>query len=533
MKKILSIPLIFTVLLSLFPLLPSRAANMPTSEQVSTANAFYNTVKDNVCSLDNILSQVNDPQNYIYFNSLYFGSNGRAYIKTYFCLLDESSEYDPTVELSDNDTLYTVSCDTSQALHVWTKLAIFSSDHSVIASSAAASYDSSSGVHTTSFYIDTTTSYCDLFDRYETECLVGDVIVCLDGSILGSGLDIDVSFSPSLSGDVTREVTSFVFSPWNAPDLSGSDPASINVSESDTRTSISETFTMTVKNNSRVGAELLFAIVPKGESIHFYGSYSSTPTACSYVYDYSTNPIFVWWSQDWNYFYDSLIPDSITRVDHHLSDSVSSYFSCSEQLSNIPWHFIEKKSTWYHDFSWSQINLKEDSEYSVLVYAVECNYGKASRQCIYPDMDYYVDYSSIELVYSSDFRLVNGYIYNPNDDSFNNIPVGIPSDIVNMGWSSVGYKDPLTGETVIKSRSFNDYADNLNTIRRNAGDEVFIQWTPPSISSNSDYGGLLDNTSNVFSFFTAVFNYFPSGFITIFTIGFWSIIILSIVRRLH
>ncbi len=504
------------------------------SERDILLSDFYDNVKDTISPLDVILANAGDVQNYLYYTSIYYiASQDRYYVVPHFINLDYYSN--ASLSVSDDYTLFEIS--SASDFRDWTCYYIFNSDYSLYNSQNYYMTSSNNGYLIRSFSLNTQDKFSSSCS-HSGEIVVDSVTWCIDGVVYSSYsdpsvLDIDVSFTPSLSGDVTREVTSFVFSPWNAPDLSGSEPASINVSESDTRTSISESFTMTVKNNSRVGAELLFAIVPKGESIHFYGSYSSTPTACSYVYDYSTNPIFVWWSQDWNYFYDSLIPDSITRVDHHLSDSVSSYFSCSEQLSNIPWHFIEKKSTWYHDFSWSQINLKEDSEYSVLVYAVECNYGKASRQCIYSDMDYYVDYSSIELVYSSDFRLVNGYIYNPNDDSFNNIPVGTPSDIVNMGWSSVGYKDPLTGETVIQSRSFNDYADNLNTIRRNAGDEVFIQWTPPSITSNSDYGGLLDNTSNVFSFFSAVFNYFPSGFITIFTIGFWSIIILSIIRRLH
>lgn len=489
MKKILSFPLIFTVLLSLFPLLPSRAANMPTSEDVSAATAFYNAVSSDVCSLDNLLSQLDDPQNYIYFNSVYFGNKGRAYIHTYFGLLDESSVYDPTVELTDNDTLYTVSCNTSQALHVWTCLATFSSDHSVISSSAAASYNSSSGVHTTSFYVDTTTSYCDLFDSYETECLVGDVIVCLDGSILGSDLNVDVSFNPVLSGDVDRSFT-----------------AAGN-------TGLLSELNMFVRNRSLFPIQYKMSIFKANQSnIRPVGLDINNTT----VYD--DDPVFIYYSQGWAYTNRADTNGSLVTDVGYLTNKANM------------WHRVDKDDNDSVFIQFSQINLKEGESYRVVVHAIKCPYDNPSNvfvqypetaEAVYPEL-HQLNSHDIQVVYDSTFTMLqyNDVKYDPNDSRGGVLPFN-----GDQGYLQVQNYEQSRDAIVNDDGSIDYSSHNFYEQRQQELANYY------SSGSSKSYNSVISQFSGVFAFISSVLSFFPSSILIIFNLGFWSIVIIAIIKK--
>ena len=488
MKKILSIPLIFTVLLSLIPLLPSRAANIPTSEQVSTANAFYNTVNDDVCSLDNILSQLNDPQNYIYFNSLYFGSNGRAYIKTYFCLLDESSEYDPTVELSDNDTLYTVSCDSSQGLHCWYTLSIFSSDYSIISASSSAVY-SSSGFYITSFYVDTTSSYCDLFDRYETEILVGDVVACLDGSILGSDLNVDVSFNPVLSGDVDRSFT-----------------AAGN-------TALLSELNMFVRNRSRFPIQYKMSIFKANQSnIRPVGLDINDTTA------YDDDPVFIYYTQGWAYTNRADTNGSLVTDVGYLTNKANM------------WHRVAKDDNDSVFIQFSQINLKEGESYRVVVHAIKCPYDNPSNvfvqypetaEAVYPEL-HQLNSHDIQVVYDSTFTMLqyNDVKYDPNDSRGGVLPFN-----GDQGYLQVQNYEQSRDAIVNDDGSIDYSSHNFYEQRQQELANYY------SSGSSKSYNSVISQSSGVFAFISSVLSFFPSSILIIFNLGFWSIVIIAIIKK--
>lgn len=536
MKKYLYlIPLIFTIILSAIPIASVYAAYPNDLESVT---AMAESVDSRFKTLQECLLDLGNPDTYVYFRIAGIDSDdGDKMIYTYFSTLAVEG-----LDVTEEDNVYTFSYSSngSNALKFCrvSDYAHRNSDNWVSDQHAVTIGDPYSGnnafISCSSCSLDLNTMKCSIIDDIYDEkyYIIGEPEIVVDGVKLNDdSLNIEVIFNPSLSGDVNREVKSFKLNPWDTdPNASIVD----NITNADVESTVSETFSMTVKNHSRFGVEFLMAIVPQGQSINFYGSYNSTPTALSYVYDVDTNPLFVYWSQSWNYFYDSVIPEQFTAIDHELSP-MSNYFNCRSQCSDTPWHFVEKNDSYYTTFDWKAINLQKGVNYDVVVYAVKCDYGQASRQCQFPDMDYYVDYSAIQQVYRSTFRITRAYTY---DSSFKPVGYKNPSatDAINLGWSSVGYIDS-NGQAQIKNETLSDYMNNLDNIRKTAHvdfEDVMDSYRVSDYSnSNSSYSSIISSTNSVFSFITGILARFPSGFLQIFTIGFWSIVIISIIKRVH
>lgn len=314
--------------------------------------------------------------------------------------------------------------------------------------------------------------------------------------------DLDITFTPSLSGNVDRTVNG----------------------------TLSEEIVMEVDNHSSHGAQIMLAIVPHGGSISFYDNSDSLQDkdVSGVVNPNASNFTFIWWSDEFNYNFDSTIQ---TTSPHAHAPDFSEMFVATKQISPSPWHYIAPRQNDYvHKFSWSQIPLDKYSTYDVYVYALINDYGYASRQAAFPSGDYYVDYSDIEIVYSSSFTLQNGYTFNVNDRSNGNYVVDTAAQLTNLGLSSKGYIDD-DNTAHIEEKTVNDFLENHKSKMSDWQD----WYQQPVISGSSSQSTSFDSVSSIITpfvkFISSGINLLPSIFQSVFYLGLFAIVCLAIFKR--
>ena len=515
MKKILLIiPVVFCLVLSSLSIIPVHAAYYLQTPAESYEDSDYF-----VHPLDNLLEVTNNPKYYFWYNTYLDKGDGTHRIETKFIY------YNGEISVEEESGVYTINFLGSSGYDLIT-----------VEHDSLPNYDFKSGASSTdvlkTIIFDSNTN--DLSRVRENGDIVSYITEGFSFNVYETNmfdahsdeLDIEVAFSPALSGscDFTREVVidSLIQKPWEETTTS-------------THSIRSNDFSITVRNNSKFGVQVLMAIVPQGDSISFYSPLTSSHLDVASVYEARTNPLFVWWSEEWNFFYNSVISTDIATD--------SSKFSCSKQLSNVPWHFVSSKSSITHDFRLDQMKIQQGVKYDVLVYAVKCDYGCVSRQSAFENMDYYVDYSSIQLVYSSNFWITFPVTFNPNDTTGGNIVFTQSGEAVTEGWKSKGYIDSSTGETVIKSKDFNGFSEEAAKI---TGDPSYYHpsghsptdWDliNPGVSSgnsSNNYNSLTSNTSSFFSFLKTVLSYFPSSIYNTISLALTAFLIIAIIRRVR
>lgn len=516
MKKILLIiPVVFCLVLSSLSIIPVHASNF-----LQTPAESYEGAPCMVHPLDQLLETTENPKYYFWYNTYRIKDDDKYQIETKFIY------YDDEISVEEDNGVYTIKF-------------LGSSGYSLVdvQHDSLPDYDFKSGgmshdVLKTIIFDSNTNELFRVRDNGEQVSYITDgfsfnVFETNMFEADSDELDIDVIFTPTLSGscDFTREIVN------NVPPLASS-PLDKPEEGTYTHKIHSNNFSIDVRNNSKFGVQILMAIVPEGDSLSFYSPLTSSHLQVASVYDSKTSPLFVWWSEEWNFFYDAVIDTKYS----------SSSFTCSKQLSNIPWHFVSGKSSITHDFSLDQMKIQQGVKYDVLVYAVKCDYGCASRQSAFEDNDFYVDYSSIQLVYSSNFWITFPVTFNQNSTYGGNCVFTQPGEALTEGWKSKGYIDSFTGETVIKSKDFNSFSEEAAKI---TGDPSYYHpsghsptdWdsiNPGDSSGNSsNYSSLTSNTQGFFSFLKSVLSYFPSSIYSIISLALTSFLILAIIRRLH
>lgn len=176
-------------------------------------------------------------------------------------------------------------------------------------------------------------------------------------------LDLSVSFTPTLSGDVSRSTV-----------VNGI-------------TYTSDTFNMSVTNNGQ-NAQFAMFIVPSGDSITIPALQWSTSDI------YSGNPVFVYVKDEW--IYDSLTFDA---------QNTGSAFkpSCL--------HYVPSNLTYSYDIAWSSLRLSPNTSYDVVVY------GAVSDSPDYVSLNTSLEY---EEVYRSTFSMSSVATFNPDNDITDN-----------------------------------------------------------------------------------------------------------------
>lgn len=280
------------------------------------------------------------------------------------------------------------------------------------------------------------------------------------------GLNVSVSFNPSLSGALDRKI-----------DQNGV------IAESDY-------FSMNITNNSSNGVQYMFAVVPQGSSVTLNSSLANN----NFGFDKSTaNGIYYFTSKEWVYA-PTLVATNIPGK--------GSY----QYYQSTTWHYLGPSQTFSRSFKWSQIPISKDVEYDAVVVAVPNNVGKASRMFTYPSSTYYVDLSLGKEVYRSSFSVTNPVAYDASDESFGNVPNSGFSDVRDNNNLADGYIDPETGEAVIEKVDLGDSID------------AHKDYVPPVISKDlgdlslSDVSGILSQSQSFFHFLQLYFHGCLVGF---------------------
>ena len=321
---------------------------------------------------------------------------------------------------------------------------------------------------------------------------------------INTGLNIDVSFTPALSGDVDRTINGRVY----------------------------DSFDINIDNHCNFGVQVFMAIVPHSGSIEFYDrtDHYQDEMVSGAININSSNYKFIWWSSETNYNYDSLIQTDGSYAHHHHPVS-SEVFTATKQISATPWHYVPANQSGYvHRFDRSQIPLDEYNSYDVLVYAVRNDYGYASRQAAFPNGDYFIDYDDIECVYESTFKLTNGYKFDINNRNHGNYIVDDGSKAINYGLSSIGTFDE-NDNVIIEERGIDQFIKNYDKIMSDY-QESRVSHNFSGYSSTDTSFDQVDNTINPFMrFIKYTFDYLPDGIQVTFYIGFTAVVVLAIIRK--
>ena len=359
--------------------------------------------------------------------------------------------------------------------------------------------------HTCRYKFSSSGSYTDQYgisnaNWYYSETNYTDIIN-------SNALNLEVNFTPTLSGNVDRKINGIV----------------------------SEDFQIEIINHSKkVNAQCLMAICPSGQDINFYDRTDSAQDGIiSGVISADSKYSYLWWSDEWNYNYTSTIQTSFAHAHHPVAEET---FTTEKTLGPCPWHYVGADGTLRHSFSWSQINLEKYGTYTVYVYAVQCNDEVASRQAAFPTAPHYVDYSAIECVYSSNFTLTNGYTYDQNNTAHGNyVTKGNSSyDSQILGWSSKGTMDS-NGNVDIKAKDLQNYLDT----QRNKMSEYTDSYISPNWD-NSPYQphntgtvstSLKSHFNNFMSFINYGFSKLPNDIRSLYIYGFVAVVVLAIVFK--
>lgn len=323
----------------------------------------------------------------------------------------------------------------------------------------------------------------------------------------GSGLNLEVNFYPNLYGQVDRKIDGVT----------------------------SEDFKIEIINHSlRTNAQCLMVICPTGQNVSFYDRTDYTQdSSISSVVSYNSLYTYLWWSDEWNYNYTS---DIQTHFMHEHHPVASETFDVEKSLGPCPWHYVAADGIIRHSFAWSQINLEKFKSYTVYVYAMTLVDEVASRQAAFPTAPHFVDYDTIECVYSSEFTITNGYVYDMNNTAHGNYRSygNGSSDSQMLGWSSKGTMDS-NGNINIQSRTLQDYLDKHQEKMSNYTEAYIAPNWDGTPKVNVSSSGASTATTNYFDkfmrFVSYVFGRFPPSVQEIFIFGFVSVVVLGIILK--
>lgn len=512
MKRIfIIVPIVFCIILTAFPIISVSAASYPNDLQTVTEMA--ESVDSRFKTLQECLLDLGNPDTYVYFRIAGIdGDDGDKMIYTYFSTLAVEG-----IDVTEEDNVYSFSYSSSGSGGLKfcrvSDYAYRNSDNWVSDQHAVTIGDPYSGnnafISCSSCSLDLNTNKCSIIDDSYDEkyYIIGEPEIVVDGVKLNDdSLHVDVQFTPALSGEVDRSFTSG----GNSGLLSN--------------------LTMIVTNHSRFAIQYKMTItrVPSSSVISDQG-YSLTPRDYSYyaVEDVpaSDDPVFIYYSSDWCYSSPADTPGSLVSDTGKL------------QMKGTSWHRIDANDCAVEHFDFSQINLTEGMHYIVTVQACRCDFdyasnvfvGLESSEAVYSDL-YQLDRASIQTVYSSEFwmKQYKDVKYDPTNTKGGVIPYNWTNGISDMQHIEQSRDAIVNDDGSIDYSSHDFWQDHLDS--RNSFDLTGDSLSGYSARSNTAYNKLLVETSSVFSFFTAALNLFPSGFRQIFIIGFWSILIISIIK---
>lgn len=320
-----------------------------------------------------------------------------------------------------------------------------------------------------------------------------------------NALNVDVSFSPALIGEVDR---SFV---------------------NNGKTYYDKSFEMTVTNNSSQSIQYRMGI--------FEGEHSSFPSFNTNTC-YGSGLKFLYLSKEWLYSNDI---SNMKTPDLYSTNLL--------QLHAVQWHYLAPGESTVQLFNWSQIDLQQSSNYSVVVEASLTPYSYASNNILYDDdnpnrfddTDVTSDkwssvkalkFDSFATVYNSSFsvKYLGDVTYDPSDTS-NGIIANNSYDDFNREYYQRDASVDSEGTTDFSSVDvYNDPASWLNS-----PDDYLHNYQEdrnPNISSDTSFFSLIGGISNVYDFLRYSLSILPSEVYMIILSSIFVVIFIGIIKRL-
>lgn len=310
---------------------------------------------------------------------------------------------------------------------------------------------------------------------------------------------VSVSFSPSLSGNVNREINN-----------NGSISYLSNLN-------------MTVSNSSSFPVQYKMYIMKTEQTTHrpynFDSSAGTEGISSSWHTKYDDDPVFIYYSDEWVYS---------TNLDY--SDQ---YYNGQPQKQNksTEWHYLSAGSSSTVNFKFSQINLQEGCSYTCYVEAIKCPYDCASRMFVslatseaaYPEYKQLLTDDKV-LVYQSSFTMLqySDVKYDPSDKSNGINPF---SDYADLQGYNLSYN------------AIQDSNGNVDYSSKNVVTDKNSWWYTRSqnlsyntVSDSGSFGSITNYTTNFLSFISSVLGFFPQTFLSVFTVGMTSLVVVGLIK---
>ena len=339
--------------------------------------------------------------------------------------------------------------------------------HKYIRSASAVQFDFND---TVVYALDSDLNYIRLsgYDTNITSCQFGNFETNFD-EYSPVELDLDVSFKPVLSGEISR---------------------SQNI---DGKEYTSKTLDMIIKNNGSNSQFAMF-IVNKGENITFPESSLQNNQG------FEGNPVYCYVSDEWSSFTVGLLGSAV-------------YAPCA-------WHTIAAGYNQTYSIYWEQISLEANHEYDVVVYgcvndqAIQTN--TSTQWEMRPVYTVTSSLDDVQEVYRSTFTISDPAEFNPNfiDEGGSVHPWNPNSDNSSLFNASSAYRDD-NGNIVIKGQT------------SNGGFNVFSDFSGISVQ-NMNVNNVFGDT---FKFFTGILGFFPPVWIALITVGLSAIVTIAIIKK--
>ena len=288
-------------------------------------------------------------------------------------------------------------------------------------------------------------------------------------------LNLSVSFSPSMSGTVTRKGTA------NGSEVTY-DHLNLNI------------------QNNGDNAQWLFCIVPHGQSLSFPEAIINTPQG------FIGSPTYVYIADEW--------------IDwtNGLTGITGNYGGIDMQMLYSPcaWHTLITQSDRTYRINWDMMKLSKDVSYDCVVYGmineepVNASSSGSGLGC----WTVKSALSGIQEVYRSTFTMANPAEFNPNSIDEGNSSHSWDPDIDNSDLfnSNSVYKDS-NGNFVIKGGSSNS---------NSSGGSFYV--------SSSSVNNINNIFRNFFRFISGVLICFPTIYQNIIALGLSALIVVGVVK---
>lgn len=306
-------------------------------------------------------------------------------------------------------------------------------------------------------------------------------------------LNVDVVFTPQLSGEVDRSVTL-----------------------DDGSTALKNSITMAVYNRSNFDVQYQMHIYRKDD-------YPESGGVAPGVYS-----VFTYYEKDWVY-------------SHDLDSNTDWWNKVEKQYKATHCHLVWSGRTDVVTFDFNQLPLSEGVDYTVVVSAVRNDYKYASEHYVSDFEDVYPDLFQVQgsqIVFRSDFSMkqYSDVKYDRNNTNNGVLPYQGKDDKLQYDNSYYAKEDDLGNVDYEGKDVYNDpsswYNNELNHNFDPSGKwyDGLVGDKESGGSSDGTFTSFVSSFTNYFQFLSYVFNYFPVGIKNLFLVGFAGIMVVVLVK---